>query len=67
VYHIQVQGLTGRLAATGVDKVVIGVSGGPDSTQALIVAAKAMDRLGLPRTHIVAATMPASPPRPAPC
>jgi NAD+ synthase (glutamine-hydrolysing) len=57
-YQIQVQGLTGRLAATGIDKVVIGVSGGLDSTQALIVAAKSMDRLGLPRTNVLAYTMP---------
>ena len=38
-----------RLRATGIEKVVIGVSGGLDSTQALIVAAETMDRLGLPR------------------
>lgn len=58
VYHIQVQGLTGRLAATGINKVVIGVSGGLDSTQALIVAVKSMDCLGLPRTNVLAYTMP---------
>ncbi|HMQ30586.1 MAG TPA: NAD(+) synthase [Chloroflexaceae bacterium] len=57
-YNIQVHGLTKRLAATGIKKIVIGVSGGLDSTQALIVAAKAMDRLGLPRTNILAYTMP---------
>jgi NAD+ synthase (glutamine-hydrolysing) len=39
-------------------KIVIGVSGGLDSTHALIVAAKACDRLGLPRTHILGFTMP---------
>ncbi len=58
VYNIQVQGLTKRLAATGIDRVVIGVSGGLDSTQALIVCAKAMDRLGMPRENILAYTMP---------
>jgi NAD+ synthase (glutamine-hydrolysing) len=58
VYNIQVQALLQRLAATKIDKLVIGVSGGLDSTHALLVCAKAMDRLGLPRTNIVAVTMP---------
>ncbi len=57
-YNIQVQGLVTRLHATGMKKVVIGVSGGLDSTQALIVCAKAMDRLGLPRSNVLAFTMP---------
>ncbi len=57
-YNIQVAGLVQRLRAIGTEKVVIGVSGGLDSTQALIVAAKALDRLGLPRTNILAYTMP---------
>jgi len=57
-YNIQVQGLTKRLTSTGIARVVIGVSGGLDSTQALIVAARAMDRLGLPRGNILAYTMP---------
>ncbi len=57
-YNIQVHGLLKRLSATGIKKLVIGVSGGLDSTQALIVAAKTMDRLGLPRTNILAYTMP---------
>ncbi|MEZ4639343.1 MAG: NAD(+) synthase [Caldilineaceae bacterium] len=57
-YNIQVHGLMQRLNATGIKKVVIGVSGGLDSTQALIVAARTMDRLGLPRTNILAYTMP---------
>ena len=57
-YNIQVQGLLTRLAATGMKKVVLGVSGGLDSTQALVVCAKAMDRLGLPRANILAYTMP---------
>jgi NAD+ synthase (glutamine-hydrolysing) len=58
VYNIQVQALLQRLSATGIKKVVIGVSGGLDSTHALLVCAKAMDRLGLPRTNILAYTMP---------
>lgn len=58
VYNIQVHGLMKRLQATGIQKVVIGVSGGLDSTQALIVCARTMDRLGLPRTNILAYTMP---------
>lgn len=57
-YNIQVHGLMKRLAASGIDRVVIGVSGGLDSTQALIVAARTMDRLGLPRKNILAYTMP---------
>jgi NAD+ synthase (glutamine-hydrolysing) len=58
VYQIQVQGLATRLRATGIDKVVIGVSGGLDSTQALLVCVQAMDDLGLPRTNVLAYTMP---------
>ena len=58
VYSIQVQALVQRLRASGIDKVVIGVSGGLDSTHALLVCARAMDVLGLPRTNILAWTMP---------
>jgi NAD+ synthase (glutamine-hydrolysing) len=58
VYNIQVRGLETRLRATGIKKVVIGVSGGLDSTHALIVVARAMDRLGLPRENVLAYTMP---------
>ncbi|HEY5910193.1 MAG TPA: NAD(+) synthase [Verrucomicrobiae bacterium] len=57
-YNIQVHGLLKRLSSTGTKKVVIGISGGLDSTQALIVAAKAMDRLSWPRKNILAYTMP---------
>ena len=57
-YNIQVQGLAQRLKATGLKKLVIGVSGGLDSTQALIVSARAMDRLGIPRNNILAYTLP---------
>ena len=58
VYNIQVQALVQRLSASRIQKVVIGVSGGLDSTHALLVCAKAMDRLNLPRTNIIAVTMP---------
>ncbi|SKC56899.1 NAD+ synthase (glutamine-hydrolysing) [Krasilnikoviella flava] len=57
-YSIQVAGLEQRLRSIGQPKIVIGVSGGLDSTHALIVAARAMDRLGRPRTDIHAITMP---------
>jgi NAD+ synthase (glutamine-hydrolysing) len=58
VYNIQVQGLETRLRATGIEKVVIGVSGGLDSTHALIVVVRTLDRLGLPRSNVLAYTMP---------
>jgi NAD+ synthase (glutamine-hydrolysing) len=58
VYRIQAQGLATRLEAAGIGRVVIGVSGGLDSTQALLVAAEAMDALGRPRTDILGYTMP---------
>ncbi len=57
-YNIQIHGLVKRLASTGISKIVIGVSGGLDSTQALIVAAKTMDHLKLPRKNVLAYTMP---------
>jgi NAD+ synthase (glutamine-hydrolysing) len=57
-YNIQVSGLEQRLNAIGSPKAVIGVSGGLDSTHALIVACKAMDRLGRPRSDVLAFTMP---------
>jgi len=57
-YNIQVQGLAKRLASSGIQHVVIGISGGLDSTHALIVAAHTMDLLGYPRTHIKGYTMP---------
>ncbi|MER6737238.1 NAD(+) synthase [Streptomyces puniciscabiei] len=57
-YNIQVAGLQQRLASIGGPKVVIGVSGGLDSTHALIVAARAMDRAGRPRSDILAFTLP---------
>ena len=57
-YNIQVSGLAQRLSAIGVKKAVIGVSGGLDSTHALIVAARAFDRLGYAREDILAYTLP---------
>jgi NAD+ synthase (glutamine-hydrolysing) len=57
-YNIQVQGLVKRLQSSRISKVVIGISGGLDSTHALIVTARAMDVLKLPRTNILAYTMP---------
>jgi NAD+ synthase (glutamine-hydrolysing) len=57
-YNIQVHGLMKRLQSSGLERIVIGVSGGLDSTHALIVAAKTMDRLGLPRNNILGYTMP---------
>jgi NAD+ synthase (glutamine-hydrolysing) len=58
VYNIQVQALVQRLSAAGIKTLVIGVSGGLDSTHALLVCAKTMDRLGLPRSNILGITMP---------
>jgi NAD+ synthase (glutamine-hydrolysing) len=57
-YHIQVQGLAQRLKASKTQRVVIGVSGGLDSTHALIVATRTMDLLGLPRSRVLAYTLP---------
>jgi NAD+ synthase (glutamine-hydrolysing) len=58
VYNIQVRALQTRMLATGIEKLVIGVSGGLDSTQALIVCARAVDRLGVPRANVLAYTLP---------
>ncbi len=57
-FNIQVEGLRKRIAATGAKRLVIGVSGGIDSTHALIVAAKAADRIGMARADILGFTMP---------
>jgi len=57
-YNIQINGLAKRLKSSGINNVVIGVSGGLDSTHALIVAAKTMDFLGLPHSNVKAYTMP---------
>jgi len=57
-FNIQVEALAQRLTASGASRLVIGVSGGLDSTHALLVAAKVMDRLGRPRTDILGFTLP---------
>lgn len=57
-YNIQVAGLAKRIEATGAKRVVVGVSGGLDSTHALIVIARAFDLVGLPRKDIIGVTMP---------
>jgi NAD+ synthase (glutamine-hydrolysing) len=58
IFAIQTTGLMTRLRHAGSRQVVLGISGGLDSTLALLVTAKAFDRLGLPRSGIVALTMP---------
>jgi NAD+ synthase (glutamine-hydrolysing) len=58
IFLIQAEGLCTRLRHTGIRKVVLALSGGLDSTLALIVTARAFDRLGLDRKGIVAVTMP---------
>jgi NAD+ synthase (glutamine-hydrolysing) len=57
-YQIQVEGLATRMSATGIHRAVIGVSGGLDSAHALIVTARVMDRLGLPRANVLGVSMP---------
>jgi NAD+ synthase (glutamine-hydrolysing) len=57
-FNIQVEGLIQRMAAIGSPKPVLGVSGGLDSTHALLVIARAMDRMGRPRSDILTFTMP---------
>jgi NAD+ synthase (glutamine-hydrolysing) len=57
-FNIQVQGLVRRLRSTNGERIVIGVSGGLDSTHALLVAAKAYDAMGLPRANILGFTLP---------
>ena len=58
LFSIQVQGLATRLVHTGCKRVVIGISGGLDSTLALLVAVKTFDKLGIPRKNIEGITMP---------
>jgi NAD+ synthase (glutamine-hydrolysing) len=58
-FNIQAHGLQQRLRASKIEKLVIGVSGGLDSTHALLVAVTAMDALDLPRKNILAFTLPA--------
>ena len=58
ILHIAALGLKKRLAHTGAKSAVVGLSGGLDSTLALLITARAMDLLGRPRTDITAVTMP---------
>lgn len=58
VYQIQTQGLVRRMEFAGLKKAIVGISGGLDSTQALLVACRAVDRLGLPRSSVLAYTLP---------
>jgi NAD+ synthase (glutamine-hydrolysing) len=58
VYDIQVAGLTTRMRAAGIERIVVGVSGGLDSTHALLVAVRACHALSLPATNVLAYTMP---------
>lgn len=58
IFAIQTQGLIQRLRATGIQKVTIGISGGLDSTLALLVVVRAFEKLGLPMKNIYAITMP---------
>ncbi|MFR2561585.1 MAG: nitrilase-related carbon-nitrogen hydrolase [Anaeromassilibacillus sp.] len=58
ILHLQASGLKTRLAHTGVQHAVVGLSGGLDSTLALLVTVRAFDALALPRKGILAVTMP---------
>lgn len=58
VFEIQTNALATRMRATGIRRLVLGVSGGLDSTHAALVAAGALDLLGLPRTALLGVTMP---------
>lgn len=58
ILSIQSYGLKKRFAHTGLKKAVVGVSGGLDSTLALLVTVRAFDMLGLPRENMIAVTMP---------
>ena len=66
IINIQTMGLAQRLQHTDCKKVVIGVSGGLDSTLALLIAVRTFDRLGLDRKGIIGVTMPDSAPATAP-
>ena len=58
ILRLQTAGLAGRLSNCGIKRCVVGVSGGLDSTLALLVAVRAVDAVGLPRKNITAVTMP---------
>jgi NAD+ synthase (glutamine-hydrolysing) len=58
IFQIQAAGLAKRMEHTGLGKIVVGISGGLDSTLAILVAAEAFDLLNIPRENIIAVTMP---------
>lgn len=58
LFSLQVDALAARMRKTGLNRLVLGVSGGVDSTLALLVCAKALDSLGLQRHNLVGVTMP---------
>ncbi len=58
ILQMQTAGLAGRMSNCNINKCVVGVSGGLDSTLALLVAIRAIDELGLPRKNVIAVTMP---------
>lgn len=58
ILDIQVSGLVKRMEQTGIDHCVVGISGGVDSTLAVMVAAMAVKKLGLPPENVVACTLP---------
>jgi len=58
IFDIQSNALAIRLANTGIDKAVIGISGGLDSSLALMVTVEAFDKLSIPRSNIIGITMP---------
>ena len=58
IFSIQVAGLAKRLLHTGAKSLLVGISGGLDSTLALLVCVKTVDKLGLPRSMVCGVTMP---------
>lgn len=58
IFDIQTAGLVGRMRHTGSKKLILGVSGGADSTMALFVCCHVLDKLGLPRENLIAVSMP---------
>ncbi len=58
IYQIQVHSLIQRIKSSGINRLVIGISGGLDSTQALLVSVRAMNELGLPRSQILGYSLP---------
>ena len=58
IFHMQVAGLKQRLAILGSAKAVVGISGGLDSTLALLVSVEAMRQLGRPASDVCGVTMP---------